>query len=481
MVTIIWKPDKKSKIPLYKQIIHYIKDKIKNGEWIIGEKLPSQRELAEVFEVNRSTIIEALDELRADGLIEGKNKGGTVIINNTWSIMASRKAPNWEEYIESGIYKPNFDTIQVINKLEWDNNIIRLSTGELSKELFPKEDMEEVFLSLSREITGLGYEMPKGSLKLREEISRYVRKLGIDASPESILIVSGSLQSFQLIAMGLLDYGSTVLVEKPSYIKSLNVFQSSGMRLKGIPMDQDGIMVKEIEKNINSKTALLYTIPNFHNPTGIVMSENRRKELLDLCLERRLPIIEDNAYGELWFEKVPKTLKSMDKSGVVLYSGTASKSLSAGMRLGWLIGPEAVIERLSDIKMQTDYGASSISQKAFYLWLKSGKYEEYLEKLRFKLKARRDAVIESLNKYFNDIACFDIPKGGFYIWLKLKEKVDMKKVFYIAKKSGVLINPGYIYDFEKNYSIRISYSYGSIKEIEIGIEKLSQIIRSQIL
>ncbi|PJI09343.1 MULTISPECIES: PLP-dependent aminotransferase family protein [Clostridium] len=479
MVNIDWQPDKNCSTPLYRQIIDYIKMKIKKGEWIVGDKLPSQRKLSEIFKVNRSTVVEALDELKADGLINGKNKGGTSITNNTWSLMTETSTPNWKNYIESGVYKPNFHTIQVINRLEWDDNIIRLSTGELSKELFPTEAMKKVFMSLARETKSLGYEMTKGSLELREEISKYVKKFGIEASPESILIVSGSLQGLQLISMGLLDYGSTVIVEKPSYIKSLHVFEANGMNLKGIPIDRNGIMVNQIEKNIGKETAILYTIPTFHNPTGTVMSYDRRKELLRLCSNNRLPIIEDNAYGELWLEKSPpKTLKSMDKNGVVLYSGTASKSLAAGMRIGWLIGPEAVIDRLGDVKMQTDYGASSLSQKAFHIWLKSGLYEEYVKSLRRKLKIRCNITLEFMEKYFHGLGTFDVPKGGFYIWLTLFKKIDMKKLFYLSCKNGVLINPGYIYDFNKNYSIRISYAYASMEEIENGLKKLSEIIRT---
>lgn len=158
--------------------------------------------------------------------------------------------------------------------------------------------------------------------------------------------------------------------------------------------------------------------------------------------------------------------------------GTTSKSLAAGMRIGWLIGPEPVIERLGDIKMQTDYGASSISQYMTAEWFESGFYEIYLKELRNKLSIRRKIVLDILEKYFLDIASWNIPKGGFYIWMKLKNKTDMQKLFYRCCKDGILINPGYIYDFSKNYNIRISYSYASIHDLEFGLKKLSDIIRN---
>lgn len=481
MINVDWKPDKNSSMPLYRQIVDYIKEKISRGEWIVGTRLPSQREMADIFNVNRSTLVEAIDELKSYGLVEGRSKGGTIIVNNTWSVLASGKTPNWAKYIESGIYEPNLSTIQMINKLEYKDDIIRLSTGELSPELFPKNAMKTVLLKVANNINSLGYERTKGSLELRKIISNYVKRFGINASPSSILIVSGSLQALQLISMSILKPGDDVLVESPSYIKSVNVFESAGMNLKGISMDRYGADIRDILKNIGKETPILYTIPTFQNPTGIVMSEDRRDELIKICTKERLPIIEDDAYRELWFdERPPKTLKAKDKNGIVLYIGTMSKCLSAGMRIGWVIGPEAVIDRLGDVKMQTDYGASSLSQYAAAEWISSGLYEKYIENLRDELKGRRDLTIKILHKYFYDIAEWNVPKGGFYIWLKLKVKIDVNKLFNLSWKQGILINPGCIYDFHKNNNIRISYSYASNDEMQTGIKKLSEIVRELI-
>lgn len=479
MLKIDWKPDKNSSVPMYKQIIRYIKEKISKGEWTVGSKLPAQREIANIFGVNRSMVVQALEELKADGLIKGKGKRGTEIINNTWSLLASIRPPNWEHYIKNGIHQPNLAAIQSINRLEFKENIVRLGTGELSPELFPKETMGKVLWKVSGKIESLGYERPEGSMNLRKCISKHVKKFGITASPESILVVSGSLQALQLISMSLLHPGSTILIEKPSYVKSLHIFESAGMKLKGISMDKEGISIDEIAKNLNKETALLYTIPDFQNPTGILMSEKRRNNLIELCTKDRLPIIEDAAYRELWLDEyTPETLKAKDKNGVVLHIGTISKSLAAGMRIGWVIGPEPVIERLGDVKMQADYGASSLSQYVLQEWLESGLYEKYLAEIRKKLKIRRKAALDILESYFSDIAQWNRPKGGFYIWLTLKKKIDMEQLFYKAVKDGILINIGNIYDFRNNCSIRISYSYASLKELEYGLIKLAQIIKS---
>jgi GntR family transcriptional regulator, regulator for abcA and norABC len=476
-----WKPDKSSPVPLYLQIREYIKEKIRNGEWPVGSKIPPQRVLAKAWEVNRSTIVSAVADLIAEGLLEGKSGSGTRIINNTWSLMSSAQPPDWNAYVDAGIHAPNLPTIQEINKAEFYPNIIRLGTGELSPELFPRDMMKTVLNQLTSHIDSLGYEEPKGLFYLREQLSKHLKTLGIDASPSSILIVSGALQALQLIAIGLLKRGSTIFLEKPSYLYSLHVFQSAGMRLFGLPLDKNGIQTKNISVQKKRQNAsLLYTIPSFHNPTGILMSEERRKELIDICEKERLPIIEDDVYRDLWLDSPPPPpLKTIDKNGLVLYLGSISKTLSPGLRIGWVVGPEPVIERLADIKMQTDYGSSSLSQWVVAKWLSSGLYHQHLKQVREELKVRRAAAIEALQKHFSDIATWTVPKGGFYIWLRLLPPLSIREVFEKALKKGILLNPGNVYDPYATQYIRLSYAYTSPDNLYKGIVLLAEVIRQQ--
>lgn len=488
-VTIEWIPDKNNKEPLYKQIVRFISTKIASGDWVIGSKLPSQRKLAEIFGVNRSTIMMAMEELSSYGILEGNAGKGTRVASNTWSLLMSAAPPDWGSYLTSGSFKANVPTIQIINKLEFEEDYIRLGTGELAPELFPKEMMREIFMRLPERIPSLNYLGSLGLLELREILSERLKKQGIQASPSSILITSGSLQALQLISVCMLPSGSTVYTEAPSYLKSLQVFQSAGMKLKGLPMDSEGLchwhMATQSHHASNSKgltkekNSLLYTIPTFHNPTGAVMSTQRRKELFRFCNNQRLPIIEDNAYGELWFEEEPpKPLKTMDENGMILYLGTVSKTIAPGLRIGWLVGPESVVERLGDVKMQMDYGASSVSQWALYELFSTENYDIYLQQLRKKLKMRRDHALHALELYFKDIATWNVPKGSFYIWLKLHHNISTDDLFYAARKEKLLLNPGSVYDFEKNHALRLSYAYAKEEEIEYGLKKLSNIIRS---
>ncbi|ASZ60057.1 PLP-dependent aminotransferase family protein [Bacillus subtilis] len=469
---------KSSSIPLYKQIYENIKHKIMNGEWTVGTTLPTQRELARMFKVNRSTIVYALGELTGDGLIEATIGKGTVVVTNTCGLLSSTLQPNWNGYVKSGSYHPNLQIIQEINKAEANKQIIRLSTGEISPDLLPTKKTKELIQTSSRKLS-LGYSEAKGNIHLREIISEHLKSKGIEASPSSILIVSGGLQSLQLISLGLLKHGSTIFLEKPSYLNSVQVFQSAGINLLGIPMDNEGILIGTLERFMRQHNgSLLYTTPSFHNPTGISMSSNRRMELLDSCRNLRLPIIEDDVYGDLWFEgNCPKSLKSLDNQGLVLYIGSTSKTLGPGLRIGWIVGPEPVIDRLSDIKMKIDYGSSSLSQFVVTEWLSKGLYYDYMIKIRKELKLRRDFTIVILHKYFKRFASWTVPTGGFYIWLSINKQISIEKLFVQALNEGILLNPGSIYDQYDHQHLRLSYSYVSFDQLERGLIRLSELIQ----
>ncbi|MEH6944620.1 PLP-dependent aminotransferase family protein [Bacillus sp. JJ722] len=467
------------KTPKYVQIIEYIKNRIAIGEWTIGSKIYSQRKLANMFKVNRSTVITALEELQAEGLIEGKRGMGNIVTNNTWSLLTN-KPQNWNDHVNIGFHQPSRIMVQQINEGESNSNLIQLSKGELSPELFPITQMKQSIKELANELGAFGYEEPKGLLPLRQSISTYLKSHGIKASPDCILIVSGALQALDLISVGLLKPGSTVLLEKPSYLYSLHVFQSAGMLLAGLPIDHNGILPKSIlAQKQKVQQSVLYTIPSFHNPTGNVMSDSRRAELLKVCKEERIPIIEDDIYRELWIDKkAPLALKAKDTNGQVLYLGSLSKTLTPGLRIGWIVGPQSVINSLADIKMQLDYGSSSLSQRIAFKWLSNGFYQEHVLSVRKQLKIRRDALVGYLEKYLKDIATWEVPGGGLFIWVRINKIVSMRSLYSTALAKGILVNPGHIYGQDEGQYIRLSYAFASLVDLEKGIRELNRIIRA---
>lgn len=480
MTPSTWRPSRSSPFPLHRQIMEHLRDLIAGGEWPVGTRIPSQRELAARYGVNRSTVVAALDELIAAGLLQGDRGGGTRVVNRTWGVLTASPPPDWNEYVRAGLQHPNLPAVQEINQAEFRPGILRLGTGEIGPDLLPQTEMAELLGRMTLHPPNLGYGEPNGDLRLREAIASRLNRLGIAASPASLLIVSGALQALQLIAVGLLHRGQVVLTEKPSYLYSVPVFQSAGMKLRGVPMDEQGLcadLVSVYAKQYSG--ALLYTIPTFHNPSGTVMSEARRHQLLEVCEAARLPIVEDDVYRELWLDEPPPLpLKAKDASGSVLYLGSLSKSLSPGLRIGWIAGPQPVIERLADIKMQSDYGSSALSQHVAAEWLESGLYDRHLERLRSALRLRREAALDALERHFHDIAAWEAPQGGFYIWLNLHGSLSPRKVFDAALKAGLLINPGHLYDREAEGRLRLSYAYATAEELSKGIARLSEIVRS---
>ncbi|MGG1660637.1 PLP-dependent aminotransferase family protein [Brevibacillus sp. NRS-1366] len=479
MLSIDWKPNKSSDIPVYLQIVSYIKEKIAAGDWPVKSKLPTQRALALAFQVNRSTVVTALEELKAEGLIESTIGSGTIVSNNTWSLLTTNPPPDWMGYVQSGMHLPNMPTIQMINRYEPDPSYTRLGTGELSPKLIPTKQMEEVLIGLRKKMTMLGYSEPKGLLPLRQAISRHLRSRGVEAAPGSILVVSGALQALQLISLGILHRGSAILLEQQSYLYSMPLFQSSGMQLVGVSMDREGIVPEVLSRQKQGHNgALLYTIPAYHNPTGILMTERRRQQVMAVCERERLPVLEDDVYGELWLDEPgPMPLKSRDQNGLVLYMGSLSKTLCPGLRIGWIVGPEPVIERLADVKMQTDYGSSALSQWVAAEWLSSGMYQQHLAQIRIALRDRRERTCQALSRCFGELADWSIPEGGFYIWLRLRQAVSMRTLFSKALAEGILLNPGYIYDQTDSNHLRVSYAYADEEDLEHALFTLSRLVK----
>ncbi|KAA8818377.1 aminotransferase-like domain-containing protein [Bifidobacterium vespertilionis] len=496
-IAIDWKPDRDSATPITEQIVQYMCRQVSSGAWPIGARLPAQRAMADAFGVNRSTIIAAVNELADYGIVEGLHGAGTRIVSNTWSLMLPG-SPDWADYVSSGFFKANNDTIQAINRLEFDPSMARLGTGELDPRLFPRSMWRTVLTRAANEITSMGYPEPEGTPELREAIAAHMRKLGVETEPGQILVTSGALQALQIISVSLLSAGSTVFCEAPSYIKSLQVFQSAGMRLEGVRMDGHGIDVDALRDAMQGMIAgglpapgaqkpshkregesVLYTIPTNHNPTGIIMDAQRRRELIACCVERRLPIIEDGAYQDLVFDgPSPAPLKSLDETGMVIYLGSASKALAPGLRIGWIVAPEPIVHRLADVKMQMDYGASRLSQWVFARFLDTGLYDRFLTDLRGELRRRRDAALETLDRLFGGIAHWNTPAGGFYIWLTFNGPMPMARLFAKAVEAGVLLNPGDIYDFEGDNSLRLSYAYTTPDEFAAAAERLAGVVRT---
>lgn len=469
-----WKPVKQKHSTYHQQIVDWFTERIASGDFPVGTKCPTQRTLALQFEVNRSTITTAMEELKANGLLETRVGSGTFIAENPWPLLLAH--PKWQQHINMSIHKPNIETIQLINEYEQRQDIIRLGTGELAPDLLPTKQLEDSLKQLMLSSRAIGYSEPQGSLVLRENLCHHLKKRGIDTTPSNILVVSGALQAFQLIALGLLERGSLVFQQQASYLNSIHPFQSAGMQMYDLDLQSD--VFETLQRTKKNRLAIVYTIPTLDNPTGRNWSKEEKVSIYEACKKLSIPILEDDVYGELHFDETNELpIKTLDTTGHVLYVSSVSKTISPGLRIGWVVGPKTVIKRLADIKMQTDYGSSAISQAVVTHWLSSGLYESHLKQLRISLQQRAHYMEQLLVLHFKDFATWDTSKGGFYIWVRFGQPVITKALFLQLLEQKILINPGYIYQPTDFHHLRLSYAYASFEQMEQGLELLATMIQ----
>ncbi|GKU83097.1 PLP-dependent aminotransferase family protein [Niallia sp. NCCP-28] len=472
-----WKPDKTSKKAVYKQIAEYIEQGIADGTFPIDKPLPSERKLAEQYGLNRSTIVAAYSELEANGLIERKKGSGTIISKDIWGL-AKKRIPSWNRYIERGSFQPNMPVVQRIRKESEEKHLINFASGELSKELMPEDYIREMIRT--NEFTGnLGYDHPQGNIDLRTTIARHVKKYKhIITQPASILITSGAQQAIHLIIECLLKPGDAVVIEDPSYHYSLPIFKSAGLKVFRLSVGRNGMNPEDlIELHKKHQIKMIFLNPIFQNPTGTLLSHYQRKKILDISSEFGIPIIEDDPYSLISFtEENASTLKSLDKNGNVLYVSSLTKIAASGFRIGWIIGPTPVIERLADAKQQFDFGHSTISQWLGNEFLRSDYFDVHIQMLKTELKKQRDVMANSLQEYLQEEIDYYLPKGGIHFWCHIKKDIDDFELLEQAIKEGVIYTPSLTLGTKKGY-IRLTYGRVNAEQIHIGVKRLANAIR----
>jgi GntR family transcriptional regulator of abcA and norABC len=473
-----WKPNRADKKPIYKQIAEYIEHGISSGAFPPDSVLPSERALAKELQVNRSTVVAAYEELQSLGLVERKKGSGTRVSTDIWGI-SHKRIPNWGRYVEDGSFLPNLPLVQRIRTETQKNDLINLASGELSSDLFPLDQFRTILSG--QPFTGhLGYDHPQGNEMLRETISSHVKEYkNIDTTTTSILITSGAQQALHLIVQCLLKPGDAVAIEDPSYCFSLPIFQSAGLRTFLLPVDQHGINPDDlISLHRKHRIRMIFLNPDYQNPTGTILSLERRKQILELSSEFGIPVIEDDPYSLTSFNgEVHSTLKSMDHNGNVLYISSLSKIIASGLRIGWIIGPPPVIQRLADAKQQVDFGHSVFPQWVANQFLGSKHFNTHIRMLREQLKQRRDQMALSLEEFLGDQIEFFIPEGGIHMWCKLNDSINEYQLLEESMKKGVAFVPGSIFGSKKGY-VRFTFGRGETNLIQEGVSRFADALKS---
>jgi GntR family transcriptional regulator, regulator for abcA and norABC len=473
-----WKPDRKAKKAIYKQLAEYIENGIADGTFPPDKPLPSERYLAKDLNINRSTVVAAYDELESNGMIQRNRGSGTTISKDIWGI-TKKRIPSWNRYIEAGSFLPNLPVTQRIRKEAVEHKLINLASGELSEDLFPMDSLREITSTRSF-IGSIGYDHPQGNAILRNTITHHVKECRrIETNPSSILITSGAQQALHLVVQCLLKPGDAVAIEDPSYSFNLPIFKTAGIKPYYLSVDKDGINPEELlDLHKKHRIKMIFLNPSFQNPTGTLLREKKRKAILDISSEHGIPVVEDDPYSLTSFtgEEVT-TLKSMDAHGNVLYISSLSKIVASGLRIGWIIGPKPVIERLSDAKQQIDFGHSSFTQWIANDFLESDSFHLHIKRLVKELEKRRDQIVTSLNFYLKDQVEFAIPQGGIHIWCKVKKDFNETQLLEESIKKGVIYVPGSTMGSKKGY-VRFTFAREDEASINEGIKRFTEALNS---
>jgi 2-aminoadipate transaminase len=364
-------------------------------------------------------------------------------------------------------------------------DVVSLAGGMPFVQALPAEHVLEVVESVltERADVALQYGAGQGSPILRERLAMLMSEEQTEADPEDLIVTTGAQQALDLVGKVLLDPGDLVAVEAPAYVGALSAFSAYEPRFLQIDLDDDGMAVEQLEEALvrGERPKFVYTVPSFHNPAGVTMSRARREQLVALCREARIPIVEDNPYGLLRFDGEPQpTLRSLDPHNVI-YLGTVSKVFSPGVRVGWAVAEPGVLQRLVLAKEAADLCGSQFTMLVTERYLGGGLWKRNLDQLVQTYKSRRDAMLKALAERFPADATWTRPAGGFFVWVTLPEYFDTPTLLAAAVERKVAYVPGTAFypDGRGRQQMRLSFSYPTEERIHEGVQRLGELLADE--
>lgn len=374
--------------------------------------------------------------------------------------------------------------IREIFKYAADPTVISLAGGNPAPELFPAADLGDIATEYlhGEPVLSLQYGVTEGYTPLRDVIKARLKRVeSIGSDNDELIVVSGGQQGIELLTKCLINEGDTVIVEEPSFIGATNAFRSYGAHLAGVPVREDGMDLDALERVIaeNNNVKMIYTIPTFQNPMGVTMSVEKRRALYEIAKKHGILILEDNPYGELTFDGVKTpTIKSMDTEGIVMYSGSFSKILAPGLRLGFLCAPKEIVAKVVIGKQISDVHTPMITQLLAYAYLTRFDIDELIVKMRANYAHKCATMLSAMEQYFPKDVFYTKPRGGLFIWCDLGHGVDTGALAKKAIEKKVVYVPGstFMVDMSQPTStLRLNYSTMSDEKITEGIKRLGEV------
>jgi DNA-binding transcriptional MocR family regulator len=476
--------DWKSPKPISLQLQEQLREFLESRALRVGERLPSTRHLANLLGIHRSTVASAYQELWAQGWIDQRPGSAPRVRARLTPIIEARSAR--KDHFDWA----NLATVQAKKALVAHRGLSRNTTREgminfaslhMDPRLFPTEEFRSCMSRAMKKggTSLLTYGDRQGFRPLREFLARRMALHGVETSPQEILITNGSQQGLDLILRMLAQPGRAIAIESPTYSLFLPLLRMKGFKPIEIPHGSEGMDLSVLKTALEREhPSLIYTMPNFQNPTGISASQANREGLLELSHRHRVPILEDGFEEEMkYFGRAIPPIKAMDRHGLVAYCGSFSKVLFAGIRVGWIVAPEECIEQLLALRHFSEIMPTMIPHAALYEFCERGCYDLHISRLHRVYRKRMQVALKALRQHVDPAwAQWEEPKGGYLIWLNLKtpgrKKPDWEAHF---ETEGVQVSPGNLYSPSQNHQawIRLSISLLDEDQIENGILRLA--------
>lgn len=449
---------------LYLQLYNCIREKIEKGE--LTTRLDSIRKTASNLDLSPSTVIKAYELLEKNSYVTSKKGSGFYITYHQQHTFYP------EDYMKNEDFKYSYFN---------EECAIDFSSASPKSNLFPIEKLKSAIIDIlnTEGEKALLYENPQGNIEFRNIIKKELETLKIKTSVKNIQIISGAQQGINLISKVLIQSGDTVVTEEPTYKGAVTSFKENGGKIYPVPLEDDGINIEKLKEFLKyNSVKLLYIIPVFHNPTGISLSGEKARILIELARKHNFYIVEDDSSSDIYFKNRIKPIKSYDIYNRVIYIKSYSKVFMPGFRLGFMILPQEITQSVVRTKYSTDISTSGLNQRIFSYFMENKIWDDYTDQLRKEFSKKQNYLYNKL-KTVPHIS-FEKPDGGLSFWIRLPCEITGEAVYFKLLKEGVSIIPGTV--FSPNYIeyIRLSFAQCSYDDMDKGVTKLTEVLEELI-
>ena len=466
---------------LYKQLAFRISELIEHGTLRPGERVPSVRRCSEQQSVSIATVMQAYRLLEDRGIIEARPQSGYYVRVQRWS---PPPEPAMSTPVPRAVKVRVNDLVMQVVKAGRDPSLVRLGATLPNSELFPVKELNRAMASVARRspLAANSYDPPPGNRALRVQVARRAMETGCTLAPDDIVTTVGATEALNLCLRAVAKPGDVIAIESPTFFGILQIIESLGMRVCEIPTyPREGICLDELEKRLKCCRikACVFTL-NFSNPLGSCMPDDKKKKLVQLLTKYKIPLIEDDIYGNLTFGPTrPKVAKAFDQEGWVMLCDSVTKTLSPGYRVGW-VAPGRFRTRVEFLKFVNTSATASLPQMAIAEFLQNGGFDHHLRKIRRLYCAQMQQMSECICHHFPEGTRITRPSGGMSLWIELPPRVNALTVYRHAMAAGISIAPGQIFSAKQKFEnfIRINCGNPWSDVIERAIQKLGEIIRA---